>query len=105
MNRIGVSKANTVVEIQLLEHCVREDLNKRALRVMAVLSPLKVVIENWPGPTASGSSGWRRSTTPKTRAAGTRQMPFSGELYVEPDDYREDAPRAGSAWAPAAKCG
>ena len=93
MNRVGVSKANTVVEIQLLEHCVREDLNKRAMRVMAVLSPLKVVIENWPaGADGRPSVEWVEAVNnPEDESAGTRQIPFSGELYVEADDYREDA--------------
>jgi glutaminyl-tRNA synthetase len=93
MNRVGVSKANTVVEIQLLEHCVREDLNKRAVRVMAVLNPLKVVIENWPaGADGRPSVEWVEAVNnPEDEAAGTRQIPFSGELYVEAEDYREDA--------------
>ena len=92
MNRVGVSKANTVVEIQLLEHCVREDLNKRAMRVMAVLNPLKVVIENWPaGADGRPSVEWVEAVNnPEDESAGTRQIPFSGELYVEADDYRED---------------
>ncbi len=90
MNRIGVSKANTVVDIQLLEHCVREDLNKRALRVMAVLNPLKVVIENWP----AGVVEWvTAQNNPEDESAGTRQLPFSGELYIEADDYSEDPPK------------
>ena len=92
MNRVGVSKANTVVEIQLLEHCVREDLNKRAMRVMAVLNPLKVVIENWPvGADGRPSVEWVEAVNnPEDESAGTRQIPFSGELYVEAEDYRED---------------
>jgi glutaminyl-tRNA synthetase len=92
MNRVGVSKANTVVEIQLLEHCVREDLNKRAMRVMAVLNPVKVVIENWPaGADGRPSVEWVEAVNnPEDEAAGTRQIPFAGELYVEADDYRED---------------
>ena len=92
MYRVGVSKANTVVEIQLLEHCVREDLNKRAMRVMAVLNPLKVVIENWPaGADGRPSVEWVEAVNnPEDESAGTRQIPFSGELYVEAEDYRED---------------
>jgi glutaminyl-tRNA synthetase len=95
MSRVGVSKANTVVEIQLLEHCVREDLNRRAVRVMAVLNPLKVVIENWPTD-ADGRPAveWVAAVNnPEDEAAGTRQIPFSGELYIEADDYREDPPK------------
>jgi glutaminyl-tRNA synthetase len=95
MNRVGVSKANTVVEIQLLEHCVREDLNKRAMRVMAVLNPVKVVIENWPAGADGRPSGeWVEAVNnPEDEAMGTRRIPFSGELFIEADDYREDAPK------------
>jgi glutaminyl-tRNA synthetase len=95
MNRVGVSKANTVVEIQLLEHCVREDLNKRALRMMAVLNPIKVVIENWPtGADSRPAVEWVEAVNnPEDETAGTRQIPFSGELYVEADDYRAEPPK------------
>lgn len=90
MSRVGVSKANTVVDIQLLEHCLREDLNRRALRVMAVLNPLKVVIENWP----AGAVEWvEAQNNPEDESAGVRLLPFSGELYIEADDYREDSPK------------
>jgi glutaminyl-tRNA synthetase len=90
MERTGVSKSNIVVEIQLLEHCVREDLNRRTQRVMAVLKPLKVVIENWP----EGKVEWVVAVNnPEDSSAGTRSVPFSGELYIEQDDYREDAPK------------
>ncbi len=94
-SRTGVSKTNTVIEIQLLEHCIREDLNRRAPRVMAVLKPLKVVIENWPvdadgRPTVE----WVEAVNnPEDESMGTRQIPFSRELYIEQDDYREDAPK------------
>jgi len=90
MERTGVSKSNIVVEIQLLEHCVREDLNRRSKRVMAVLRPLKVVIENWP----AGKVEWVTAiNNPEDDSMGTRTVPFSGELYIEQDDYREDAPK------------
>ena len=90
MERTGISKSNIVVEIQLLEHCVREDLNRRAPRVMAVLKPLKVVIENWP----AGKVEWVEAVNnPEDESMGTRTVPFSGELYIEADDYREDAPK------------
>jgi glutaminyl-tRNA synthetase len=95
MERTGVSKSNIVVEIQLLEHCVREDLNKRAPRVMAVLKPLKVVIENWPVD-ADGKPvvEWVEAVNnPEDESMGTRKIPFTGELYIEADDYREDAPK------------
>ncbi len=89
-NRIGVAKANTRVDIQLLEHCVREDLNKRAPRVMAVLRPTKVVIENYP----EGKVEWvTAQNNPEDESAGTRQLPFTRELYIEADDYREDPPK------------
>jgi glutaminyl-tRNA synthetase len=88
--RIGVSKANTTVDVALLEHCVREDLNKRAPRVMAVLRPLRVVIENYP----EGQVEWVEATNnPEDESMGTRSLPFSRVLYVEQDDYREDAPK------------
>jgi glutaminyl-tRNA synthetase len=95
MERTGVSKSNIVVEIQLLEHCAREDLNKRAPRVMAVLRPLKVVIENWPVD-ADGKPvvEWVDAVNnPEDESMGGRKIPFSGELYIEADDYREDAPK------------
>jgi len=89
-NRTGVSKTNTVIEIQLLEHCIREDLNKRAPRVMAVLRPLKVVIENWP----ADKTEWVEAVNnPEDESMGSRQIPFGRELYIEQDDYREDAPK------------
>ncbi len=94
-NRTGVSKTNTVIEIQLLEHCIREDLNQRAPRVMAVLNPLKVVIENWPMD-ADGKPvvEWVDAVNnPEDESMGARKVPFSGELYIEADDYREDAPK------------
>ena len=88
--RIGISKANTTVEIGLLEHCIREDLNKRAARVMVVLAPLKVVIENYP----EGQVEWvEAQNNPEDESAGTRTLPFSRELYIEADDYREDPPK------------
>ncbi len=88
--RIGVSKANTTVEIGLLEHCIREDLNLRADRVMVVLQPIKVVIENYP----EGQVEWvEAQNNPEDESAGTRMLPFSRELYVEAEDYREDPPK------------
>ncbi len=89
-SRIGVSKANTIVDVALLEHCVREDLNKRAPRVMAVLRPLKVVIENYP----EGQVEWMEALdNPEDESMGTRMLPFSREIYIEQDDYREQAPK------------
>lgn len=88
--RIGVSTANTTVDIQLLEHCVREDLNQRAQRVMAVLRPVKVVIENYPADKVEWVTA---QNNPEDESAGTRQLPFTRELYIEADDYREDSPK------------
>jgi glutaminyl-tRNA synthetase len=88
--RIGVSKANTTVDFALLEHCVREDLNKRAPRVMAVVRPLRVVIENYPARQVE----WVEATNnPEDESMGSRSLPFSSVLYIEQDDYREDAPK------------
>jgi glutaminyl-tRNA synthetase len=88
--RIGVAKANTTVDISLLEHCVREDLNKRAPRVMAVLRPLRVVIENYP----EDQVEWVEAiNNPEDESMGTRLLPFSRVLYIEQDDYRENPPK------------
>ncbi len=88
--RIGVAKADNRVDIQQLEACAREDLNKRSRRVMAVLRPVKVVIDNFP----EGQVEWvEAENNPEDPTAGTRKLPFSRELYVEQDDYREDAPK------------
>lgn len=89
ISRIGVAKTDSMVDIQLLEHCLREDLNKRANRVMAVLRPLKLVIENWP---AGQVEELEAVNNPEDPAAGTRKIPFSGELYIERDDFQEVPP-------------
>ena len=87
---IGVSKTNGTIELGLLEHYVREDLNKRALRVMAVLKPLRVVIDNYP----EGQVEYMEAVNnPEDESAGTRQVPFSRVLYIEQDDFREDPPK------------
>ncbi len=87
--RIGVAKNNSTVDIALLEHCLREDLNKHALRVMAVLRPLRVVIDNYPEDLVEEMEA---VNNPEDSAAGTRQVPFSRVLYIEQDDFREDPP-------------
>ncbi|MEB3196318.1 MAG: glutamine--tRNA ligase/YqeY domain fusion protein [Candidatus Sericytochromatia bacterium] len=87
---IGVTKANGVVEYGLLEHFVREDLNQTARRTMVVLKPLKVVIENYPEGQVEYLEG---ENNPEDASAGSRQLPFSRELYVEQDDFREEAPK------------
>ncbi|MCC6126534.1 MAG: glutamine--tRNA ligase/YqeY domain fusion protein [Pirellulales bacterium] len=88
--RIGVSKVDSVVDIALLEHCLREDLNKRAPRVMAVLKPVKLVIDNYPD---GQIEEMEAINNPEDAAAGTRLVPFSKVLYIEEDDFREEAPK------------
>ena len=89
-NRIGISKTNGITELSLLEHSVREDLNRRARRVMAVLRPLKVVIENYP---EDQTEHMEAVNNPEDPSAGTRMVPFSRELYIEQDDFREIPPK------------
>jgi glutaminyl-tRNA synthetase len=86
LKRVGVAKADTMIDYELLEHCVREDLNKRAPRVMAVLRPLKVVIENYP---EGQTEEFDAVNNPEDPSAGTRNVPFSRELYIERDDFME----------------
>jgi len=85
----GVSRTNGIVELAMLEHFVREDLNKRAPRVMAVLRPLKIVIDNYPEGQIEEMDA---TNNPEDAAAGTRKVPFSRELYIEQDDFREVPP-------------
>jgi glutaminyl-tRNA synthetase len=94
---IGVAKRDAVVEMQLLEHFIREDLNKRAPRVMAVLHPLKVVIENYP---ENVTEELEAVNNPEDASAGTRRVPFSRVLYIEQDDFREDPPKQFFRLAP-----
>jgi glutaminyl-tRNA synthetase len=95
--RIGVAKSNSVVDISLLEHCLREDLNKRAPRVMAVLQPLKVIIDNYPD---NKMEELDAENNPEDPSAGTHKLPFSREIYIEQDDFREDPPRKFFRLAP-----
>jgi glutaminyl-tRNA synthetase len=88
---IGVSKTNGIIELGLLEHFVREDLNKRARRAMAVLRPLKVVIDNYPED--AGIDELEAVNNPEDPSAGTRMVPFSKVIYIEQDDFREDPPK------------
>jgi glutaminyl-tRNA synthetase len=88
--RVGVSKTNGTTELSLLEYFLREDLNKRALRVMAVLRPLRVVIDNYPEGQAEQLEA---VNNPEDASAGTRLVPFSRVLYIEQDDFREDPPK------------
>jgi glutaminyl-tRNA synthetase len=88
--RIGVAKRNSTVDIAMLEHCLREDLNKRAARVMAVLRPIKVVIENYP---AGQVEHLEAINNPEDPSSGTRLVPFSEVVYIEQDDFREEPPK------------
>jgi glutaminyl-tRNA synthetase len=88
--RIGVAKKENVIDVALLEHTVREDLNKRALRAMAVLRPLKVVIENYPEGQVEEVEA---VNNPEDPGAGTRRVPFSRELYIDHDDFMEQPPK------------
>lgn len=88
--RVGVAKADSTVDIALLEHCLREDLNMRARRVMAVLEPLKIVIDNYPEGKVELLDA---ENNPEDPGAGTRKIPFSREIYIERDDFREDPPK------------
>jgi glutaminyl-tRNA synthetase len=95
--RIGVAKRNSVVDVALLEHCLREDLNRRAPRVMAVLRPLRVVIDNYPEDQVEEMEA---VNNPEDPSMGTRKVPFSRVLYVERDDFREDPPKQFFRLAP-----
>jgi len=87
--RIGVARRANRVELALLEHCVREDLNRHALRRMAVLRPLKVVLENFP---ETRVEDFEIPNNPEDPSAGTRRVPLSRELWIEQDDFRETPP-------------
>jgi glutaminyl-tRNA synthetase len=88
--KIGVTKQDSVIDVALLEHSLREDLNKSAQRVMGVLNPLKVVITNYP---ADSSEELDAVNNPEDETAGKRKVPFSKELYIERDDFMEDPPK------------
>jgi len=87
---IGLAKTNSTVDVELLEHCLRQDLNRRSPRVMAVLQPIRLVIDNY----AEGQTEeFDAENNPEDPAMGTRKVPFSRVLYVERDDYQEDPPK------------
>jgi glutaminyl-tRNA synthetase len=87
--RIGVARANSLVDIAMLEHCLREDLNSKAPRVMAVLNPIKVVITNYP----EGQVEYLEAeNNPENPEAGTRTVPFAREIYIEQEDFMENPP-------------
>ncbi len=88
--RIGVAKSNSLVDVALLEHCIREDLNTRAPRVMAVLHPLKVIIDNYP---ADQVEELTAENNPENLEMGSRRLPFSRELYIEREDFMENPPK------------
>ncbi len=94
---IGVAKFNSMVDIALLEHCLREDLNRKAQRVMGVLRPLRVVIDNYPEDKIEELDA---INNPEDSSMGTRKVPFSRVLYIEKDDFREDPPKKFFRLAP-----
>ena len=95
--RIGINKFNSTIDIALLEHCVREDLNKTSNRVMAVLRPLKIVIDNYP----EEQEEWMDAVNnPEDPEAGSRKVPFSKVFYIEQDDFMEDPPKKFYRLAP-----
>jgi glutaminyl-tRNA synthetase len=95
--RIGVAKKENVIDIGLLEHCVREDLNRRAPRAMGVVRPLKVVLTNYP---EGQVEQLPVINNPEDPSAGTRQVPFSRELFIEADDFMEEPPKKFFRLAP-----
>src|SRR5262250_43093 len=98
--RIGVAKKDSVVDVALLENCLREELNKRAQRRMAVLRPLKLIVENYPEGKVEEMDA---VNNPENAAAGSRKVPFSRELWIEQDDFREFAPKKYFRLAPGAE--
>ncbi len=94
---IGVTKHDSIIDVALLEHSLRDDLNKNALRVMGVLNPLKIVITNYP---ENNSEELDAVNNPEDESAGTRKVPFSRELYIERDDFMEDPPKKFYRLAP-----
>ncbi|MFA5042388.1 MAG: glutamine--tRNA ligase/YqeY domain fusion protein [Kiritimatiellia bacterium] len=95
--RVGVTKVNSLSDFALLEHCIRDDLNKRALRVMGVLNPLRVVIDNYP---EGQEETFAAQNNPEAPAAGARQVPFSRVLFIEREDFMEDPPKKFFRLAP-----
>jgi glutaminyl-tRNA synthetase len=95
--RVGVARRNTVTDLALLEHCLREDLNRRAPRRMAVLDPLKVVVTNYP---EGQCEFFDAINNPEDPSMGVRKVPFTRELYIERDDFMEDPPRRFYRLAP-----
>jgi len=96
-DRIGIAKSNSTVDLALLEHCIREDLNKTAPRVMVVLDPIKVVITTYPD---GQVEEFDAENNPEDPSAGTRKIPFSKTIYIEREDFREDPPKKFFRLAP-----
>lgn len=95
--RIGVAKSNSTVDVAMLEHCIREDLNQRAMRAMAVLRPLKIVIENYPEGQVEELEAENNQEQPET---GKRKIPFSREIFIEQEDFMENPPKKFFRLAP-----
>ena len=89
ISQVGIAKTDSMVDIAFLEYCLREDLNKTSRRVMAVLKPLKLIIDNWP---AGAVEEVEAVNNPEDESAGRRKIPFSGELWIERDDFEETPP-------------
>jgi glutaminyl-tRNA synthetase len=89
ISQVGIAKTDSMVDIAFLEYCLREDLNKTSARVMAVLKPLKLIIDNWPAGTVEEAEAVNNPEDPN---AGTRKVQFSGELWIEREDFEETPP-------------
>ena len=87
--RVGLAKRENTIEVELLEHCLRNDLNKRCLRRLGVLNPLKLTIKNYP---LDKTEEIDAVNNPEDDSAGTRKVPFSGNLYIDKSDFMEDPP-------------
>jgi glutaminyl-tRNA synthetase len=96
-DRIGVAKRDNVIDVGLLEHSVKEDLNKKAPRVMAVLDPLKIIITNYP---ENKTENLKTINNPEDESMGSRTIPFGREIYIEKNDFMEDPPRKFFRLAP-----
>ncbi len=94
---IGVARRDNIIDVALLEHCIREDLNKKAARVMTVMNPLKVIITNYP---ENQTEELDAINNPEDASMGTRKVPFSREIYIEREDFMEDAPKKYFRLAP-----
>ena len=95
--RVGLAKRENMIEVELLEHCLRQDLNKRAPRRLGVLNPLKLTIENYP---TNQTEEIDAVNNPEDESAGTRKVPFSGEIYIDRNDFMEEPPKKYFRLAP-----